>query len=373
MQEQWLFPAGFACFTLAALVAWATPKHLLPWSLRLFVFIMGCAGLQMSLVQTGFVNPSAFLAFLMDSFDLAIAPLAYIYLRQLNSLKILAWQYALHSLPTFMSVVATVPYWLMNVAEKLEYYQTGQYTSNWNWPSDNATVVVMLIQFLLYSPLILIEYQRRIRLYDNQIPAHRLWLHWLIGIYYGQWLILGALAVLQFEVEVLHLILLGLFAFVVSITCVLLRQPLAIQGNKPQAIIEESWRAQASHNGLTHLTDRLHQYMHVSRCYLDSGLTLKALSDQMKTQPSKLTKVFSQHLNVSFYDYVNKHRVEAAKNMLIDHSRKHLSVTDIMALSGFNSNSVFYESFKRLVGQTPAQYRKAKMPQKPTEKVIPVI
>ena len=260
MQEQWLFPAGFACFTLAALVAWATPKHLLPWSLRLFVFIMGCAGLQMSLVQTGFVNPSAFLAFLMDSFDLAIAPLAYIYLRQLNSLKILAWQYALHSLPTFMSVVATVPYWLMNVAEKLEYYQTGQYTSNWNWPSDNATVVVMLIQFLLYSPLILIEYQRRIRLYDNQIPAHRLWLHWLIGIYYGQWLILGALAVLQFEVEVLHLILLGLFAFVVSITCVLLRQPLAIQGKKPQAIIEESWRAQASHNGLTHLTDRLHQY-----------------------------------------------------------------------------------------------------------------
>ncbi len=373
MLNQWLVPVGVACFILATPVAFVTPKQTLPWSLRFFVLILGCAALQMSLVQTGFANQFPFMAFFMDSFDLAIAPLTYIYLRQLNKLQIPHWQYCLHFLPALVAILAMIPYWLSDHQAKLDYHQIGQFTHNWQWPSDNATVFVMLIQFLLYSPLILIEYQRRIRLYDNQIPAHRFWLHWLIVAYYGQWLILGTLAVLQFNVEILNLLLLGMLAFLISITSVLLRQPLALSGRKPHSIISESWRAQVSQSGLAHLADRLHQYMDISRCYLDAELTLKILSDQMKTQPSKLTKVFSQHLNESFYDYINKYRVEAAKIMLMDSNRKHLSVTDIMVLAGFNSNSVFYESFKRLTGQTPAKFRKAKMIQNPAEKSVSLI
>ena len=277
------------------------------------------------------------------------------------------WQCSLHFLPTLMALLAMMPYWLSEHVAKLEYHQVGQFTNNWQWPSGNATVVVILIQLLLYSPIILIEYQRRIRLYDNQIPAHRFWLHWLIVAYYGLWLILGTLALLQFNVEFLNILLLVMLTFLISITSVLLRQPLALLGKKPHSTVADSWRAQVSKGGLAHLADRLHQYMDVSRCYLEAELTLKALSEQMKTQPSRLTKVFSQHLNESFYDYVNKYRVEAAKIMLMDTSRKHLSVTDIMVLAGFNSNSVFYESFKRLTGQTPARFRKAKLMKMPAE------
>ncbi len=47
--------------------------------------------------------------------------------------------------------------------------------------------------------------------------------------------------------------------------------------------------------------------------------------------------------------------------MLVDPARQHYSVTDIMAMAGFSSNSVFYENFKRLEGKTPAQYRKTEL------------
>ena len=360
MLELLLVPVGFACFTLTALIAFSAPKQTLPLSLRWFVIIIGCAALQMSLVQSGAAYQYPFLAFFVDSFDLAIAPLCYIYLRQLNKHKLLRWQYIAHFSPMVLSVFAMIPYWLKSTALKLEYYQFAQLTHDWYWPSNNATIIVMLVQFLLYSPLILIEYQRRIRQYDNQVPAHKIWLHWLMATYYGQWLILGTLAILQFELEFMRLVLLGLFVMLISIAGILLKQPLALLGKKPRPMTADSWRAQLSHNGLSHLVDRLHQYMLISRCYLDSGLTLKALAEQMKTQPSKLSRVFSQHLNVSFYDYVNKLRVEAAKEMLMDNGRQHLSVTDIMVQAGFNSNSVFYESFKRITGQTPAQFRKAR-------------
>jgi len=305
------------------------------------------------------------MAFFMDSFDLAIAPLVYIYLRQLNQLKILPWQYFLHFLPTVIFTIAMIPFRLKTSADKLEHFHISQLSNDWNWPSTNTTILILLLQFLLYSPLILFEYQRRLRMYENQVASHRNWLHWLMATCYGQWLVLGALAVLQYELEILHLILLGLLIFLLNISSFLLRQPLAILGIKPRAMVEESWRAQLSQDGLTHLAVRLHQYMHVSRCYLDADLTLTALADQMKTQPSRLSKVFSQHLDENFYDYINKHRVEAAKEMLIDNDRKHLSVTNIMALAGFNSNSVFYENFKRLTGQTPAKFRKEKTVKKP--------
>lgn len=367
MPEPLLVPIGFACFTLSMLITFSTPKQQLPWSLRGFVIIMGCAAFQMSLVQSGWAHQAPLLAFLMDSFDLALAPLCYIYLRHLNKFKLRPWQYFIHFLAPALAVLATIPFWLKSSVLKLEYYQFSQLGHDGLWPSNGATIIAMLIQFLLYSPLILIEYQRRIRLYDNQIPTHKAWLHWLMAIYYGQWLILGTLAVLNFELEIMRLILLGLFVILIGITAVLLKHPLAILGKKPRAITVEGWRAQMSQDGLAHLADRLHQYMHVSRCYLDAGLTLKSLAEQMKTQPSKLTKVFSQHLNVSFYDYTNKLRVEAAKEMLLDSGRKHLSVTDIMVQAGFNSNSVFYECFKRTTGQTPALFRKAKTPSQPAK------
>ncbi len=367
MLEPLLIPIGFTSFMLALLIVFSTPKSQLPWSLRCFVLIIGCAVLQIALVQSGANQRVPFIAFLMDSFHIAIAPLTYIYLRKLGKFKFLYWQYSLHFLPAFISLMAMIPYWLKSDSLKIEYQGLAQHSPDWLWPSNSATVIVMLVQFLLYSPFILIEYQRRIRLYDNQIPGHRYWLHWLMATYYGQWLILGALAILQFEMEIMRLVLMGLFVFLMGLTAVIMRQPYAILGKKPRSVAVESWRAQLSQDGLAHLADRLHQYMHVSHCYLDAGLTLKALSEQMKTQPSKLTKVFSQHLNVSFYDYTNKLRVEAAKEMLSDSGRKHLSVTDIMVQAGFNSNSVFYECFKRTTGQTPALFRKARIPPQPVK------
>ncbi len=360
MLDLWFVPVGFACAMLAGVTVFFTPKSFLPWSLRLFVLLMGMAALQMSLVQAGGVLQVPSMAFLMDPVDIAFAPLAYIYLHQLNDKKYPAWKIALHFTPVLVALLGITPFWLMDSASQLQYYHVSQNLNYWRWPSDRVTVWIMLIQFLFYSPFILIEYQKRIRQYDNQVPSHRYWLHWLVGIYYGLWFVLGILAILQFKVDILLVVLVGLFTFVTSITCVLIRQPLAILGQAPHSQIKESWSASVSQDGLSHLADRLHQYMRISRCYLDAGLTLKDLSGQMKTQPGKLTKVFSQQLNEGFYDYINRHRVEAAKNMLIDKSRQHYSVTDIMVMAGFSSNSVFYDNFKKMEGRTPAQYRKTK-------------
>ncbi|MFC6633832.1 helix-turn-helix domain-containing protein [Microbulbifer taiwanensis] len=361
MPDQWILSIGFACFLMASLVAVATPARNFPWTLRLFLFILGSAALQMSLVRFGLAERFAALTFLMDPLDIAFAPLAYLYLRNLNGKSIPVWRLCLHFVPSLVAILATIPFWSSHAENKINYYRASMDFSNWRWPSDEGTVWIILVQLLLYSPFVLVEYQRHIRQYDGQVPMHRLWLHWFVGSYYALWLLIGALALLQFQVSLRYLLLLGLLVFIASFVIVLLRDPNAISGESDTERVHQTWRFAIAADGLATLADRLHQYMRITRCYLDSSLSLQELSRHLKTQPAKLTRVFNQHLDIGFYDYVNNYRIKAAKKMLSDPARKALSVTDIMLASGFSSNSVFYANFKADTGLTPAQYRKSKI------------
>jgi AraC-like DNA-binding protein len=62
---------------------------------------------------------------------------------------------------------------------------------------------------------------------------------------------------------------------------------------------------------------------------------------------------------MSFFDYLNHHRVDYAKQLLCDQGSQLQSVLSIALAAGFNSNSSFYTAFKRASGQTPAQFRQS--------------
>lgn len=67
------------------------------------------------------------------------------------------------------------------------------------------------------------------------------------------------------------------------------------------------------------------------------------------------SQTFARQIGLSFFDYVNAKRVEAAKVMLRQGGE---SVIDIAVAVGFNSRSAFYNAFKTAVGTTPAAYRR---------------
>ncbi len=366
MLDDWILPIGFSCFLMASLVAIVSPSKNLPWTLRLFLCILGSAALQMSLVRYGMAERFTGLIFLMDPLDIAFAPLAYLYLRNLNGRSMHPLLVAAHFIPSLIAILATVPFWLSDAVNKLSYYRTSLEFSNWQWPSDEGTVWVILIQLLVYSPFVLVEYHRRVRQYDGKVPLHRPWLHYFVGSYYCLWLLIGTLALMQFEVSLRHVLVLGLIVFVISFVAILIREPSSISGETDVERVRQSWRYSVAKDSLAALADRLHHYMRITRCYLDSDLSLQALAKDLNTQPAKLTKMFSHHLDIGFYDYINRYRVKAAKQMLADPEMRARSVTDIMLASGFSSNSVFYANFKADTGMTPAQFRKRghlKMPE----------
>ena len=66
-------------------------------------------------------------------------------------------------------------------------------------------------------------------------------------------------------------------------------------------------------------------------------------------------KVFKQSIGMTFTDYLNRLRIEKAKNLL---ANPHKHISEIAFEVGFESLSQFNRSFKRITGETPTRFRK---------------
>ncbi|MGY8795829.1 MAG: helix-turn-helix domain-containing protein, partial [Woeseiales bacterium] len=101
----------------------------------------------------------------------------------------------------------------------------------------------------------------------------------------------------------------------------------------------------------------LRKVMHTQQAYLWSNLTLPKLADAVGCSANHLSQVINAGFGMSFFDYLNQHRIERAKTLLTQRDMRSSSILNIAFDVGFNSNSAFYAAFKKCVGQTPAQFR----------------
>lgn len=91
--------------------------------------------------------------------------------------------------------------------------------------------------------------------------------------------------------------------------------------------------------------------------YLEPGLDLPGLAEQLDVKPHELSEVINTCYGGSFYDLINHHRIEAAKSLLHDNDEQHRKMLDIALSVGFRSQSTFYSHFKKQTGMTPTAYR----------------
>lgn len=104
---------------------------------------------------------------------------------------------------------------------------------------------------------------------------------------------------------------------------------------------------------------RLEHIMRVQQAYLRPDLTLPKLAEAVDCSVNHLSQVINSGFGMSFFDHLNQHRIEHARELLRNIDDHNLAILGIAFTVGFNSNSAFYSAFKKCVGQTPAQFRRA--------------
>ena len=93
--------------------------------------------------------------------------------------------------------------------------------------------------------------------------------------------------------------------------------------------------------------------------YRDPDLTLPNLAERLDTTPHKLSEVLNTEIGQTFYDFINRYRVDDVRRRLAESRSKDLNVLTVAMDAGFASKSTFNQVFKKQTGQTPSTYRKA--------------
>jgi AraC-like DNA-binding protein len=105
--------------------------------------------------------------------------------------------------------------------------------------------------------------------------------------------------------------------------------------------------------------EQLKSYMKTEEPFLEPSLTVKSLSQQIDIPHRDLSILINQELGQHFFDFVNAYRIEKAKSILKDPSKKKHTVLEILYEVGFNSKSSFNTAFKKHTKQTPTAFRKS--------------
>ncbi len=102
------------------------------------------------------------------------------------------------------------------------------------------------------------------------------------------------------------------------------------------------------------LIAKLEQVMQEQALFKEPGVSLKDVADVLGVHSKKLSVAINKIKGERFTDYIAKLRVETTKRRLKQTADP---VTSIFYEAGFNSKASFNNTFKKLVGVTPSQYR----------------
>nr|WP_321406269.1 helix-turn-helix domain-containing protein [uncultured Carboxylicivirga sp.] len=121
---------------------------------------------------------------------------------------------------------------------------------------------------------------------------------------------------------------------------------------------ETTRRKLISDSELESIKTKLISVMKNEQPFLDSELNLMKLADLVDITPHQLSYTINNGFDLNFFQYVNQHRIEKAKELLNDDSNNY-TILAIAFESGFNSKTSFNTTFKKLTHQTPSQFKKS--------------
>lgn len=299
-------------------------------------------------------------------------PLLYLYARALTGRewRRLDW---LHFLPFLLYVLNNLPFYLLPAQEKVDFvdrvFRGGAVNSAVLW-----IAILRLLHVGAYAGVSFLPLRRyHLRVGEAFSNIDRISLDWLRRLL-GVFLLVCIVGIVAYGLMVGKGVDFvqanNLIALVLSFSFYL----MGYKGMQTAGIFEQrpaeeknGLQSSASANGYhlpqqqeDRIEERLQRVFFEEEAYLQSDLTVQTLADQMDVPAYQLSHYLNSVYDESFYDFVNRYRVEKVKEKLRDPANDRYTILALAFESGFNSKSTFNAVFKKYTGMTPSQYRKRK-------------
>ena len=102
---------------------------------------------------------------------------------------------------------------------------------------------------------------------------------------------------------------------------------------------------------------RIEALMVGQKKYKEKEYSVSRLAKDLSTNSRYVSVAIRKSFGQNYSQYVNRLRVEEAKELLRNPDLGHLRMEDVGDMVGFVTRQTFQTTFQRLVGMTPLQFR----------------
>ena len=175
---------------------------------------------------------------------------------------------------------------------------------------------------------------------------------WLVWVFAGNVLIFTA-----YIIGFFYLYLVGTITFSVVFYALLIF--LLFKSNRENVfkdIPEKYASKKINEKEANRLISELNNAMLKNQFHKNTEVKLNDIAKELNISSHQLSQLLNDNLGKSFALFINEFRIEEAKQILKENNQYTLEAIGFE--SGFSSKSTFYATFKKLVGKTPAEYKK---------------
>ena len=301
-------------------------------------------------------------------FSYCIGPLIYLYIFTIAKEKFaLKWHHFIHFLPFLIYNIIKLPKYLQSSSQKASFlnYYYNRIDSNLDFFVNSRGFVDVLKGFLLFDLhkiiyviiafIIFFNYKRKLLNQYSNIGETNI--KWMQNILYGYLLIWLIIPVQRFSgfFDISSSTVYNIESFLLSLHIYFITYMVFSQQLSSKLIsIPKSTLNKKLLDDIMMNSDRI---MNDDELFLKPNLTLSFLANTLNIRGHNLSKAINHNLKISFYDYVNRYRVEKSKQLLTSKKNNIYTVEHIGEISGFSSKTTFYRAFKKYTGITPKKFQ----------------
>jgi AraC-like DNA-binding protein len=367
------FASAFGFILVVVILSGMRGKDTVKLSLSALLFLTSFIVVINTLTYSGKILNFPHLIRVESPFDYLLGPACLFYtLATFKPELRFRWVHLINILPFLINIIVFLPFYLSSSEAKIEYYHAymnnrGSFVMPLNYMAK-ATSAILYFSIQIW---IFLKYKSKFSL---QSKSNKFTINWFYIYLAGQANLTGSVIIdnltglkLFNDPYIFSSNMISLFLY--SCVIALLFFPGILYGIQPaESAIEvknifDVMKKEKYHYST--LNDSLKEKILISlgifmkagnKPYLDPEITLLKVAENLKVNPQHLSQVINEKTSLNFSDYINSHRVEEAKLILVSPDYKKLTIEAIAHEVGFNSKSPFNIAFKKYTGITPKEF-----------------
>lgn len=326
--------------------------------LGFYAFLFSFELINNSLRWSGALDTPLFVHLNLTHFPgwLIYGPLVYIYVRRIATGVKYRLSDGLFLIPPLVIIRLLWPFYRLGTDTKLEVVRAGRTFEHATFPPYAIWIVIAFMFGYAFLTYFNFRSNRSMGFREN------IWLKYFTGSYFGFCLAFASYIFLvrfgwmdpryDYFIDILIVFFIGMLSFFGFV------QPEVFAGKSVRELVPfVKYRKTGLTPGLSlKMKDRLIRLMEDEALYLDGDLRLNDLADGLDLSRNHTSQVINEHFNLSFFDFVNRYRVEYAKKLLKEKAYGKMTITQIAYEAGFNNRASFYKAFHKFTGVSPSDF-----------------